>query len=680
MNLLSQETSPYLLSHKDHPVHWKPWGDAALSEAREQNKPVLLSIGYASCHWCHVMSHESFEDAAMADIMNTHFVCIKVDREERPDLDQIYQTALALIGRQGGWPLTMFLTPDGKPFWGGTYFPKLPRQGLPSFKEVLRGVADSWEKEQDRITHNTTNVMQALEQINKAAQGNVVSREQTDQICTFLVNRMDPVHGGFAGTGAKFPSVPVFQLLWQSYLRTGDERYKYAVLTTLTNMCQGGLYDHLGGGFYRYTVDAEWLVPHFEKMLYDNALITELLVSVWQETGNPLFKRRIEETIDFLLREMRITGGFAGSFDADSEGVEGKYYVWTVDEIKQVLGEDAALFAQFYDVVPEGNWEDGVNILNRLQSLSEPEDDIQEKLATCREKLLAVRQKRIAPARDDKILTDWNGLCIKMLVQAGFALNRQDWIKAAEDVYQDLVQTVGDDKGHLAHSFCDGKQVAGVLDDYAAVTLAELMLYQVTQKPVYLAQAEKRVRIAKEIFEDSDQGGFFMTPATEKLIIRPKTANDQAIPAANALMADVCTRLYYLTGKDDYYQTAEKTLKAFTGELAHNFFPLCSLIAVSDFLQNGVQFVICGQGEGVESFKEVLRQYTCMPHVMQVISDNTDLPEGHPAKHKKAKSGACLYICQGMRCLPPVQAADDVAEALQEAIQGQYKPAANDDV
>ncbi len=371
-NLLSRETSPYLLQHKDNPVHWQPWGKETLAKARRQNKPVLLSIGYAACHWCHVMAHESFENDEIAAVMNDLFINIKVDREERPDIDNIYQSALALMGQQGGWPLTMFLTPDGEPFWGGTYFPPTARYGRPGFPDLLRGISEAYNSQPETIEKNVVALRDGLSKLTQPPPGNGLTIQALDETAGMALRMVDALRGGTAGA-PKFPQPIFFRFLWRAYKRTKVALFRNAVTTTLDAMAQGGIYDHVGGGFARYSTDEAWLVPHFEKMLYDNALLIDLMSEVWQDTRNPIYEARIRETIDWALREMRIehvedgTFAFASALDADSEGVEGKYYVWSEAEIDSLLGTDSSLFKQTYDVTAQGNWE-GTTILNRSKT------------------------------------------------------------------------------------------------------------------------------------------------------------------------------------------------------------------------------------------------------------------------------------------------------------------------
>ena len=417
-NQLDRETSPYLLQHKDNPVHWMAWSEDTLALAKQQNKPILLSVGYAACHWCHVMAHESFENPDIADLMNQHYINIKVDREERPDIDSIYQSALHMMGEHGGWPLTMFLTPDGEPFWGGTYFPPTPRYGRPGFPDLLAGIAKVFHEEPARITKNVEALRDGLAKLSQAQAGPSVSIALLDQIAERLVQSVDQFRGGIGGA-PKFPQCGILEQLWRAWRRTGQEPFRKAVQVTLDNMCQGGIYDHLGGGFARYSVDERWLVPHFEKMLYDNAQLVALLTLVWQDTRSDLYAQRVAETVGWVLREMRNDrGAFASSLDADSEGQEGKFYVWSETELDTLLGARSVPFKTVYDVTRHGNWEDA-NILNRLNriELLSPAEETQ--LTADRAVLFAERAKRIPPGLDDKILADWNGMMIAALAFAG---------------------------------------------------------------------------------------------------------------------------------------------------------------------------------------------------------------------------------------------------------------------
>lgn len=681
MNLLGSETSPYLRQHKDNPVDWMPWGAAALERARAENKPVLLSVGYSACHWCHVMAHESFEDAATADLMNQNFINIKVDREERPDIDALYQGALSLMGKAGGWPLTMFLTPEAKPFWGGTYFPPQARGGMPSFREVLRRVAESYGGG-EKIEHNIKNITTALEKINSGHAGVLVQRELLDKISKHFLTLIDVANGGI-GAAPKFPNLTVMNLLWDSYVASGDGDYKSGVIFSLTQMCQGGIYDHVGGGFSRYTVDAEWLVPHFEKMLYDNAQFIALLAEVYKETQHPLFARRISETISWAQEELSVRNqsytAFAASFDADSEGVEGKYYIWTSEEVDRVLGTAADRFKQIYDVTKFGNWE-GVNILNRLKNPDYLSNNEEMQHSEWLVKLKTARSKRVPPARDGKVLADWNGLMITALAKAGAAMDCHEWIDAAHSAFNFVTTYMAED-GKLLHSWCDGRaQHAALLEDYANMAEAALALYDITPNPALLAQAENWVRILNTEFHDEKTPGYFMSAAEGGgLPVRPKSAYDSATPSGNGTIVGVLTRLYYLTGNAAYREQAEKTITAFSGEVIHHAFPFSTLLRQCGLFLNPLSVVIiAAAGEG-EEFRAVLRRLSLPFLIKYEVTADHIFPKDHPAYGKAMVDGkTTAYVCPGQRCLAPSTTPQLFEEQLKQARNTLVRPAAND--
>ncbi|MGF1631911.1 MAG: thioredoxin domain-containing protein [Kiloniellaceae bacterium] len=669
-NRLGEETSPYLLQHRDNPVAWRAWGEAAFTEARRDGKPVLLSVGYAACHWCHVMAHECFEDPAIAELMNRLYVNIKVDREERPDVDSIYQAALALLGEQGGWPLTMFLTPEGEPFWGGTYFPPEPRYGRPGFPQVLNAVAEIYANDKGRIEKNTTALREALSKLSQNLRGGSIPLEALDQVALRLLEEVDQVEGGI-GSAPKFPQPALMKLFWRAWKRGGDDALRTAAELTLTKMCQGGIYDHLGGGFARYSVDAHWLVPHFEKMLYDNAQLIEVLTWLWQDTGSPLYEQRLRETVAWVLREMIAdgdgsgsdpSGAFAATLDADSDGEEGKFYVWRAEEIDTLLGEEAALFKRHYDVRPRGNWE-GRTILNRSADPILADVETEARLAACREILLAVCAKRIWPGWDDKVLADWNGLMIAALAEAALAFNEAAWLTAAETAFAFVIREMQSD-GRLHHSWRHGQlKHPATLDDYANMAAAALALFEVTGKPDYLARAEAWVATLDRHYWDAGTGGYFLTADdTPDLIVRTKTAYDSAVPAGNGTMLGVLARLFYLTGKPAYRERAEALVAAFSGELTRNFFPLATLLNAAELLISAKQVVIVGR-RGTPATDALLRAVGrhCQPNrTLQVIEPGETLPQGHPAAGKGQVDGpdneptATVYICHGPACSLPI--------------------------
>ncbi len=670
-NRLAAETSPYLLQHQDNPVDWWAWGAAALAEAQRTGKPILLSVGYAACHWCHVMAHESFEDPAIAAVMNRLFVNIKVDREERPDLDAIYQQALALLGQQGGWPLTMFLTPEGRPFWGGTYFPPESRWGRPGFPDVLRIMAETYAKEPDKVRQNVEGLAAAMAKLSAPQAGGEIAPEIMDRIAARLLQEVDWDKGGI-GQAPKFPQVPLFTGFWRAWKRTQDRRFRDAVVLTLTRMAQGGIYDHLGGGFARYSVDADWLVPHFEKMLYDNAELMGLMTLVWQETRDPLLERRVAEIVGWLTREMLAEANaagdraFAASLDADSEGHEGKFYVWTEAEIDDLLGPEAEVFKRHYDVSADGNWE-GHTILNRSARPALLDEAGEALLAASRAKLLARRASRVRPGWDDKVLVDWNGLLIASLAEAAMVFDRPDWLAFAESAFR-FIRAAMMQGGRLFHAWRAGRlQHAATLDDHAHLAAAALTLYEATGGAAYLAAARELVALLDAHFWDRAAGGYFMTADdVTDVIQRPKSAADNATPNGNGALVAVLAKLYHLTGEAGYLDRAHALVAAFSGELGRNFFPLATLINSNDFLRSALQVVIVGEAnpETAALVRAVLAR--SLPNrLLQVITPDAQLPDGHPAASKGMVGGkATAYVCKGQTCGLPVTDAAGLGAVL----------------
>lgn len=654
MNLLAGETSPYLLQHADNPVDWRPWGPAALAEAKASGKPILLSIGYAACHWCHVMAHESFEDEAVAAVMNRLFVNIKVDREERPDIDQIYMAALHALGEPGGWPLTMFLSPEGEPFWGGTYFPKQTKWGKPGFTQVLEEVARVFRDEPDRVAKNRRALIERIE--TRAREGAPLHRPLLDAAAEKLLAIMDPDEGGTRGA-PKFPQAGLLELLWRAGARTGDPAYKEVVLLALRKMAQGGIYDHLGGGFARYSVDDRWLVPHFEKMLYDNGQLLELYCLAHAETDDPLFRDRIDETIGWLAREMTLPGGaFASSLDADSEGVEGKFYVWEEAEIRAVLGPDADLFIAAYGVRPEGNWEE-VNILNRSGAPDRRSPEDEARLAAARVKLLATRANRVRPGLDDKVLADWNGLAIASLARCGIRFERPDWIAAAWHAYRFVAESMtrGD---RFGHSWREGRLVfPGMASDFAQMIRAALALHTATGDETLIKDAVRWADALHAHYWDETAGGLFMTASdAEALVVRPKSVLDEATPNANGALADSLVRLWILTGEPRFRDRADRILLAFSGDVLRNVFGTASLLNALDTRLAPIEVVIAAPaGTSVAPMRAEIAAATDPRIVSFVVESIADLPEGHPARGKAPVSGMpTAFVCRGETCSLPV--------------------------
>jgi hypothetical protein len=669
-NRLSDETSPYLLQHKDNPVHWRPWGEAALAEARESGKPILLSVGYAACHWCHVMAHESFEDEATAAVMNELFVNIKVDREERPDVDAIYMGALHELGEQGGWPLTMFLTSDAEPFWGGTYFPREERYGRPAFVRVLNEVARIYRDEQDKVRQNADVLKDRLKP-RARGQGAPPANEATlADLAGRLVQAVDPVMGGIRGA-PKFPQVQFLNLLWRAGLRFGLLNPREAVDLTLTHIAQGGIYDHLGGGFARYSVDEKWLVPHFEKMLYDNAQLIDLMTEAWRERHSPLYAERIEQTIDWLVREMVVeSGGFASSLDADSEGEEGKFYVWSLAEIEDVLGEtDASVFAEIYDVTAAGNFE-GHNILNRLGAIALADDDTETRLAAMRAILLARRARRVRPGFDDKVLADWNGLMISGLANAAQAFDRKDWLEAAERGFA-FVSMRMTSNGRLLHAWRAGEAKApATASDYANMIRAALALANATGDCDYVALAHAWVDVLDKHYWADDLGGYyFAADDTGDLIVRPFSGQDEATPNANGTMVSNLMALYLWTGEARYRDRAETILRGFAGAMSENVLAHAGLLAATiDVAAPALIVLMVPEGGDARELRGALRDVSLPNVVVQEVRAGESLPDSSPAHGKAAIDGKpTAYVCIGPQCSLPVTDAVALAETVKAA-------------
>lgn len=672
LNRLGAETSPYLKQHQDNPVHWYAWGDEAFATARSENKPILLSIGYAACHWCHVMAHQSFEDPEIAAVMNDRFINIKVDREERPDVDSIYQTALQLLGEQGGWPLTMFLTPKGEPFWGGTYFPNTPRYGRPGFTQVLTSLSETFTRNPDQVASNVGAIKDGLKNALSPKGGGAITLETLDEVATFAVRQVDPFRGGNQGA-PKFPQPMFFRFLWHAYLRSKSVMFKDAVVLTLDNICQGGIYDHLGGGFARYSTDEKWLAPHFEKMLYDNGLLLELLCDVWLTTKNPIYAKRIEETISWLLREMKaeidVDGrfGFASALDADSEGEEGKFYVWDKAEIDAVLGQDAAAFNAHYDVQPGGNWE-GKTILNRSSAM-DWDNTVEAQMAPLRAKLFDARAPRIRPSRDDKVLADWNAMIIATLARAGVVCDRPDWLDLARDTYAWIKDHMVADDGRLRHSMCAGKrQHPAVLEDYANMARAGLLMFEATSDDGYLDDARAWAEIVEIHYLDTGGGGYFMAATdTQGLVAQPKPIMDNAVPAGNGTMAEVLARLFLITGEDVYRDRAEALFGVFAPEEIKNNLYHPTLLIAWEMLARGTQIVIVGPSNDqmTQSLRAIALRTPNRLSIVTTIDPKATLPENHAATGKGLVNGEpAAYICVGPVCGLPITTPTALANAL----------------
>ena len=655
-NRLAHETSPYLLQHKSNPVAWWAWGPEALAEAKRANKPILLSVGYAACHWCHVMAHESFEDGATAKVMNELFVNIKVDREERPDIDQIYMAALHHLGEQGGWPLTMFLTPDGEPIWGGTYFPSTSRYGKPAFVDVLREIARLFRDEPQKIEHNRAALMERLAGRARPPGTVTIGAAELDNAARQLGGLIDPVNGGTRGA-PKFPQAALFELLWRAGLRTGEARYFAAVEITLDHICEGGIYDHLGGGFSRYSVDERWLTPHFEKMLYDNAQLLELLAIAYLRTGKPLYRQRAAETVVWLKREMTTAeGAFSASLDADSEGEEGKFYVWSYDELIKQLGiEDGEFFARHYDVTPQGNFE-GHNILNRLTPLPRGAED-EARQAALRAKLLAAREARVRPGLDDKVLADWNGLMIAALANASLMLDEPSWLGKAKRAFAFIARamTRGD---RLGHSWRQGQlKFPGLASDFAAMIRAALALYEASGEQSYLDQALAWQHALDRDYANAETGTYYLTAAdAEGLVIRPAATADEATPNHNAVAAQNLIRLALLAGDDAWRQKADRLIAAVAPETVENLYMHMALLNAIDLRLRAAEIVVTGEGAGADTLLAAARALPPLDRIVFHARAADALPPSHPARAQlqATTTEPQAFVCVGETCSLPV--------------------------
>ena len=658
-NQLDQETSPYLLLHKDNPVHWRPWGPDALAEAEASNKPILLSIGYTACHWCHVMNEESFSDQSTADIINESYIPIKVDREERPDVDLLYQTSANTMGGQGGWPLTVFLTPRGEPYFIGTYFPPTTQPALSSFSIVLTDLAKLYREQNDKVLESNAVVRASLSNLWTRNLRGPLNLESIDMSAVRIGQRFDMFAGGFTGA-PKFPSFAHIQALQRAYLRSGIPVFNQLVQTTLERICLGGIYDHLGGGIARYSTDEYWLAPHFEKMLYDNAFFIDTLTLAWQLDRNPLYRSRIEETAQWALREMMVDDGFASTIDADSEGEEGKFYLWTEAEIDAALaGTYAQKFKSVYGVSSVGNYK-GRTILNRLNAESKfgtsPADEAL--FAKQRQALFAVREKRVRPICDDKVQADWNGMMISALANAGSVLRNTAWTMTAARAFEFVEKALGDGD-RLFHSWRAGKRHhTGFAEDYVHMAHAATTLYEVIGDTRYLKRAQAWMRTLDEYFWDQQNGGYFQTPAdAEPLPFRARSVFDQFIPSANGLAPQVLTQLYLTTMDGAYRNRSNAVVDAFSGEVERAFLSMPTYLASLEHVVANIQIVIVGPltNPKTHELAAAVRGRALPNKFCIVVSPDQRLPEGHPAHGKAMVNGQpAAYVCQRQTCSQPI--------------------------
>ena len=640
-NRLAQETSPYLLQHRENPVDWYPWGEEALARARAEDRPILLSVGYSACHWCHVMAHESFEDPGTATYMNDHFVNVKVDREERPDVDALYMEAVQAISGQGGWPMTVFLDPEGVPFYGGTYFPPDDSRGMPSFRMVMEAVVDAFESKRDEIEQRAPQMRARLAAIGQVEPADSPQAAMLDEAIERLLMAADRARGGFGGA-PKFPPASAIELL----LARGETEVPEL---TLDAMLAGGIYDQIGGGFARYSVDAAWQVPHFEKMLYDNALLARAYLHGWQVLGHERYRRICEETLDWALREMRgPEGGFYSALDADSEGEEGRFYVWTPEEIRAVLGDDAGPVLDYYGVSEAGNFE-GRNILH----LAEADAVAPEGLDAMRQRLYEARAKRVWPELDDKRLTAWNALMIAVLAEAGAVLGREDYLEAARACAEFVWRELRDDEGTLLRTYKDGRaHLKAYLEDHAFLLEALLSLYEASFETAWFERARELADTLLARFADAERGGFFSTADDhESLIARRKEIGDHPIPSGNSAAAFGLLRLAALTGERSYEEAAEGVFRLFSDSAGKHPEAFAHLLRAIDFQLSPTKEVAL-IGTDLNELAAVVRS-DLRPHL--VLAGG---PEGSTAppllKDRGELDGKpAAYVCEHFTCRAP---------------------------
>lgn len=674
-NRLARETSPYLLQHAHNPVDWYPWGPEALEAARARNRPILLSVGYSACHWCHVMERESFENEEIAQIMNRHFINIKVDREERPDLDAIYMSAVQLLTGQGGWPMTVFLTPEGKPFYGGTYFPPDDRYGHAGFRRVLAAIADAWENRRIELQQQGEQILAHLQQgsdFTRTLSDSLLTPEILDRAFQALAASFDGHNGGFGGA-PKFPQPANLDFLLRYHAHSGRQEPREMAEKTLQRMAVGGIYDQLGGGFHRYSTDAHWLVPHFEKMLYDNAQLVQIYVRAYQITGKSFYRGVAEETLEYVLREMTgPEGRFYSAQDADSEGVEGKFFVWSLEEVRQVLGEqDAALFASFFDITPQGNWE-GHNILHVVKDASEvaaaagmPLAEAGARLDSARARLFQAREKRIKPGLDDKSLTAWNGLMLAAFAEAGAVLERDDFVRAAirnaEWVLEKMTFRDPDGRMRLYRTHREGEsRLNGYLEDYSFYAEGLLRLYEATFDRRWLQAARSLADAMRACFQDEREGGFFATSSDHEVLIqRLKDWDDNATPSGNSVALETLARLAVFTGEDSYRQSVARVLRKLGPILERHPYGFARLLGVLDFyLATPLEVAVLGRADDPAT-RELLRA-VFLRYLPNRVVVGASGPEEAPAEipllaDRPLREGRpTAYVCRNSVCQAPV--------------------------
>lgn len=673
-NALISENSPYLLQHAHNPVHWRAWNDETFRLAQEQDKPVFLSIGYSTCHWCHVMERESFEDEGIAALLNGHFIAVKVDREERPDVDAVYMAVCQAVTGSGGWPLSVFMTPDKKPFFVGTYFPKESRQHRPGFRLVLEQIAAKWKNERDAIHHTGEAIVHAMRERQQHEEDTAFSSAVFDEAARKYEQFFDSEHGGFGGR-PKFPSPHNLLFLLRYYKRTHNARALQMVEQTLHSMRKGGIFDHIGYGFHRYSTDSEWLLPHFEKMLYDQALMCLAYTEAWQATGKAEYEQTAREVLAYVLRDMTSSeGGFYSAEDADSEGIEGKFYVWKMEDLREALGEeDAALFAKVYRCVDEGNFADeatgyktGDNIphltmpLQEFVALNHMENvHVAEHLEHLRRKLFTARKQRVHPSKDDKVLADWNGLMIAAMARAGRVLREPQYVQAAERAFAFVTTAMRDANGRLLHRWRAGSAaIAAFLDDYAFVIWAALELYEATFKTEFLLWAKNLCDDALRLFGGDEHNGFaFLASDHEELILPVKEGYDGAVPSGNSTMAYVLARLGKLLNSTEYLNRAHTTIQHFGKQIQSYPIGFAQMLIALDLLVHPTQeIVVSGTGGDAAAMLDVLTG-AYLPFSVQVHNDGSEALHAlvDYAQHQPPIQGkATAYLCENYACREPI--------------------------
>ena len=677
-NRLIHETSPYLLQHAHNPVDWYPWSDEAFAKAKQEDKPVLLSIGYSACHWCHVMERESFENEQIAQLMNALFINIKVDREERPDLDEIYMNAVQMLTGRGGWPMTMFLTPDRQPFYGGTYFPPEDRHGMPGFPRILRGVAQAYRDKPDDIQKSVEQILSALKRMSHSEDHeHAFTPEAIGKAAEQIASAYDAENGGL-GQAPKFPNPGVYELFLRQHHHTRAERFLDMVTQTVTRMALGGIYDHLGGGFHRYSVDEKWLVPHFEKMLYDNAQLVRTLALLYRATGKEFFKGVMEETLDYLIREMlHSEGGFYSTQDADSEGEEGKFFVWSRIEVDQILGEeDGEIFCRIYDVTASGNFE-GKNILHPILTVAQAAglfkktpDQIETIITQAKQKLFAARETREKPFRDEKIITSWNGLMLSGLAEALKISAKPSFLPAANRTIQ-LIFTKMFSDGLLLHTYKDGKaKQLGFLDDYAFLAVGLLDFYEATLDRSALDRALELTQVMVREFWDPSEGGFFYTGNShEQLISRAKSVFDASVPSGSAKATELLLRLYHFTGKEDFLGKAETVLRSYSHVMESQPFGFAHMLCALDFyLRKPKDIVLVGKPDDprISELLAIINSIYLPDITLQLVTPDQPLDKVSPVLAGKTQINdtATAYVCHNYTCSAPVTQPEEFKSLL----------------